>query len=330
MRSRAQTSWCLIEDAISGAIEVESTTMLELGYDYASCIKNSEKVSWRLDDVLPEGTPLDFGRPFLPESLAPTKDLDFLSEEERRKLNQIAGKAYLNLFAFVEEYILATMMQHAHAEMFGDPEAMRALVRFVDEELKHQQLFERYKRSFDAGFGAPVPVLESAVEVANVIMSHSPMAVMLVTLHIELMTQQHYVEGVKDDEGLDPLFKSLLKHHWLEEAQHARIDALELDKLARVAASEAHGKAVDEYFGILEAFDGLLAQQADTDVGALGAVVGRELSDAEAARVRAAQLAGYRRTFLHSGLTNKTFRGLIGRLAPDAEARAGVRAEIYA
>ena len=87
--------------------------MLDLPYDYASCVRSSEKVQWRLDEVMPEGTQLDFSRPFLPEKLAPTAHLTFLDEDERRKLNQISAKAYLNLFAFVEEYILATMTQHA-------------------------------------------------------------------------------------------------------------------------------------------------------------------------------------------------------------------------
>jgi hypothetical protein len=162
----------------------------------------------------------------------------FLNEAERLALNHLSGNAYLNLFSFVEEYILATMLKHAHAEVFGDPNALRALTRFVDEELKHQALFDRYRRAFQRDFGHPCGVLETAQEVAAVIMSHSPMAVLLITLHIELMTQHHYTECVKDAD-VDPLFKGLLKNHWLEEAQHAKIDALELDKIATSATPAA-------------------------------------------------------------------------------------------
>ena len=135
------------------------------------------------------------------------------------------------------ETALAVQERHGHpvafvqassAEMFGDHTAIRTLVRFADEELKHQMLFARYRRSFDKGFGVPCEVLSSAAEVAGVILGKHRIAVMLITLHIEWMTQQHYTESVKDDSGVDPLFKKLLKHHWLEEAQHARIDALEL------------------------------------------------------------------------------------------------------
>src|SRR5881394_3889492 len=105
------------------------TMALELSYTYRSCVESSEKVSWRLDDVFPPGTRLDFTRPFLPEGLASTRDIatiTFLDNHERRALNQIAGNAYMNLFGFIEEYILATMVQHAQAEMFGNHDAIRA------------------------------------------------------------------------------------------------------------------------------------------------------------------------------------------------------------
>lgn len=294
---------------------------MDFGYDYESCVKASEKVSWRLDDVMPLGTRLDFSRKFLPDRLAPDDGLPkSFDENARRVLNHISANAYLNLFAFVEEYILATMLKHAQAEVFGKPEALRALSRFVDEELKHQLLFHRYREAFDRDFGSRCEVLESAVEVAGVIMSHSPIAVLLVTLHIELMTQQHFTECVKDEGSIDPLFKSLLRNHWLEESQHAKIDALELGKLTSVATPERLAKGFDEYLGILQAFDGLLAQQADMDVKSLAAALGRDLGGDEQRAVVATQLAGYRRTFIWYGMTNPTFCEIISEISPEKAA----------
>ena len=303
-----------------------SYSMLNLNFDYSSCVKVSERVNWRVDEVMPQETRLDFTRLFLPEQLARTRGLSalagepFLNDIERRSLNQISGNAYLNLFSFVEEYILATMLKHAQAEVFGDPSALRALTRFVDEELKHQALFDRYKQAFQRDFGHPCSVLETAQEVAGVIMSHSPMAVLLITLHIELMTQQHFTECVKDAD-VDPLFKSLLKHHWLEEAQHARIDALELDKLASVATPAAIELAADEYLGILEAFDGLLKQQAELDVRTLAEATKRTFSDRQAAAIQATQLENYRKTFIWYGMTNATF---LAHLSAMTKAKAQV------
>lgn len=287
---------------------------LELPYDYKSCIESSEKASWTLDAVFPEGTSLDFSRPFLPESLAPTKDHAFLSEQERRQLNQIAGNAYLNLFAFVEEYIIATIVQHTQAEVFGDHLAIRALSRFTDEEVKHQQLFDRYRRSFERDFGVSCGVLEEAAAVAGVILSKSPIAVMLITLHIELMTQKHYTESVRDDKGIDPLFSNLLKQHWLEESQHARIDALELKKLVDVASPEAIGAAFKDYLDLLDAFSGMLMKQSEMDVPSLEKKTGRVFDAAQKKAIVAMQHKGYVKTFLWVGMTHPTFTDIAKRI----------------
>lgn len=281
--------------------------MFDLNFDYRTCITHSEKVAWRLDDVMPQGTDLDFSRPFMPEQLALVGDIEFLSAEEKKKLNQITGNAYLNLFAFVEEYILAVIVQHANAEMFGDRDAVRALCRFADEEAKHQQLFARYREAFNRGFGYDCGVLESAVDVAEVIMQKSAVAVMLLTLHIELMTQQHYTECVKDNSEIDSFFADLLKYHWLEEAQHAKIDALELERLVMAATPQQVDAAFDDYLAILGAFDGLLKQQSEMDLRSLAAVTGRSFTDEQLNQLMASRMRSYRRTFIVYGMTNKAF-----------------------
>jgi hypothetical protein len=300
--------------------------MLELDYDYALCVRNSEKVAWKIDDVMPPGTQLDFTRNFLPAALAGRGDVGFLSVEEAKKLNQITGNAYLNLFGFVEEYIIAVALQHAHAEMFGDHDAIRALVRFADEEVKHQALFHRYVDAFRRDFGHECEVLGSAADVAGVILSKSPIAVMLVTLHLEIMTQAHYVECVKDNADLDPLFAKLLRFHWLEESQHARIDALELDKLVSAASPALLETAFADYLGLIDAFDGLLKAQADMDVRALERATGRTLDPQEAAAVAASQHRGYRHTFLVYGMTNASFLEDLAKISPAAASQVSHRA----
>jgi hypothetical protein len=301
--------------------------MLDLEYDYASCVKNSEKVSWKLDDVMPLGTRLDFARPFLPASLSGRGELPFLSPDDRRTLNQITGNAYLNLFGFVEEYIIAVAVQHAHAEMFGDHDAIRALVRFADEEVKHQALFHRYVSAFQQDFGHACEVLDSAAAVAGVILSKSPIAVMLVTLHLEIMTQAHYVECVKDDTAVDPFFAKLLRFHWMEESQHARIDALELDKLLASADADAIATAFDDYLGLIDAFDGLLKSQAEMDARAIARALGRTFDADQTTQIVAAQHRGYRHTFLVFGMTNPTFLETIAKISTDATHRVSHRAD---
>ena len=75
-------------------------------------------------------------------------------------------------------------------------------------------------------------------------LAHGPLGVALAILHIEWMTQRHYVDSVRDDQDLDPQFKSLLKHHWMEEAQHAKLDTLMVEAMVRRATR----KEIDQAF----------------------------------------------------------------------------------
>lgn len=304
--------------------------MLDLSYDYASCVRNSEKVSWKLDDVMPSDTKLDFSRPFLPAALAARGEPSFLTAGESRTLNQITGNAYLNLFAFVEEYILAMVVQHSHAELFGDHQAIRALSRFADEEVKHQQLFYRYLDAFKRDFGHECEVLGSAAAVAGVVLSKTPIAVMMMTYHIEIMTQAHYTECVKDDHGIDPFFAKLLHSHWLEESQHARIDALELDKLLNDASRAQIETGFADYLDLIGAVDGLLAQQAEMDVRSLAKALGKTFDADQQEKLRASQQAGYRHTFLVYGMRNPSYVAAMRKMWLEGAERVAARAATLA
>jgi hypothetical protein len=300
---------------------------MELNFDYASCIKNSEKVAWRLEDVLPDDARLDYGRPFLPAALSGEGRVPGLPEPTARRLNQISGYAYLNLFAFVEEYIIDAAMRQAADEVHGDHTALRALLRFGEEEVKHQQLFQRAMALLQRTFGSEVDVLGDAAAVAGVILSKDPLAVMLVTLHLEIMTQEHYTESVRDDERIDPLFRSMLKHHWLEEAQHARIDALEVAKLTNAGTPEQIDRAFGDYLDVIGAFDGLLAMQAKMDIENLRRAVG---PDFDAAAVEAAQYAAYRNTFILMGMRNRQFIEYTNKVSPEGAKRIADKAATLA
>jgi hypothetical protein len=272
--------------------------MDSLSYGYASCVRSSEKAAWSLDDVMPAGTRLDFARPFLPEALVSTAAVGFLDHDERLALNHISGNAYLNLFGFIEEYVIAMTIQHAEAELFGDHDAIRALVRFADEEIKHQALFKRYRASFDRDFGHDCEVIGNAADVAGIILAKSPLAVTTVTLQLELITQEHYLESIRENKDLDPFFCKLLKYHWMEESQHARIDVLELHKMAEASHGNARARALADYLEITHALDGLLEEQAVMDERSLSSALGRTFSADESARLQASQHANYRHAFL--------------------------------
>src|SRR5688572_24187893 len=243
--------------------------------DYGKVVDTSERVAWRVNDVFPPNSTLDCTRYFMPKAMFAGETLEFLTPDEKRTLNQIYGNSYAYLFYFVEAYIIDMAMRHAQAELYGNDDNLRAMLRFAEEEVKHQQMFVRFGEMFRSCFHTPCDVVPNPQAVAQVILSKSPMAVTLVTLHLEIITQAHFVECMRDDRDMDPLFLSLFKHHWMEEAQHAKLDVLELTKLRRDATPEMVQQCVDDYFAIAGAFAGLLSEQAKLDVGSFERATGK-------------------------------------------------------
>src|SRR5262245_4572388 len=201
-------------------------------YTYQSALATAESLNWRVEDIIGGDKRLDFTKPFMPESLARVEQLSFLTSEEKKTLNQIRGNAYLCIFGLVEEFILPFVLDQARPQLNLDDYRTRALLQFAGEEAKHIHLFKRFREEFEGGFGTPCSVIGPPEEIAKAVLAHDPLAVALVILQTEWMTQGHFIESVRDDRQLDPQFKSLLKHHWMEEAQHAKLDTLLVEALA--------------------------------------------------------------------------------------------------
>jgi hypothetical protein len=305
--------------------------MLSHKYDYRSNLEASQKVNWKLEDVI-GGRTLDFEMPFLPESLAGVNGIRCLSAGEKLLLNQIRGFTYLYFFGLVEEYILPAVIEHAEGSAHGDDYEMRALLRFAEEEAKHIQLFKWFVKEFEKGFGTTCGAIGPAKEIAAAILNHSKLGVFLATLHIEWMSQRHYVESVKDNaaERLDPLFCSLLKHHWLEESQHAKLDTLIIDKIAGGLEPAKIEAGVDDYMDIGRFLDGGLAAQVQLDLESLQKAIGRTLSPEEKAEIAEAQTRAYRVTFLTSGMTHPNFDASLRELSPRGHERVGELARAVA
>lgn len=298
-------------------------------HSYEAVLGMSERVLFRLDDVLPEAAELDFFRPFLPESLARTGELTFLVAAERRILNQIRGHAYLQLFGLVEEFILPFVLDHARSALGQGDERTRALLSFAGEEAKHIALFKRFAAAFERGFGTPCGTVGPASAVADKVLSHAPLGVALAILHIEWMTQRHYLESVKRDQDLEPLFKSLLKHHFSEECLHARLDTLIALELGEALDPPAIEASVDDYFAITEALDQLLIAQVELDLSSFERARGRALGETERAGFREAQLSACRFTYLGSGMSHPSFVATFSRLCPSAVPRLLERTAAY-
>ena len=287
-------------------------------YSYQSALAASERVNWRVEDLIGGDKKLDFGKPFMPESLAQVKQLSFLTPEEQRTLNQIRGHEYLAMFGLVEEFILPYVVDHARPQLSGDDYRVRALLGFAGEEAKHIHLFKRFRQEFENGFGSKCDFIGPAEDISRFVLSHSALGVALAILHIEWMTLRHYIEGVQDNQDLDPQFKSLLKNHWLEESQHTKLDTLMVGEIAGNATAQEIDEAFKEYGEIGAFLDQGIQQQAEFDVGNFLQATRRELSKGEREATKQAVLKGMRWTYLGTAMTHPNFLETVESIKPEA------------
>ena len=299
-------------------------------FNFKDVLRASARASWEIEDVLPPGSRLDFSLGFMPEHLARTAAIPFLDADERRTLNQIRGHEYLAMFGLVEEFILPFVLDHARPQLNEDDHRVRALLGFASEEAKHIHLFRQFHALFTESFGAPCAVIGPAEAIAGKILSHDPLAVALVILMIEWMSQQHYIASVRDDGGLDPLFKSLLKHHWMEEAQHAKLDTLMVEALAEGRSEVDIQRAIDEFLEIGAFLDAGLLNQTGMNLDAFEAATGRTLSDEERKTLTDQQHQALRWTYLGSGMVHSKFVASLAAMSPAARDRIAAVAPVFA
>ena len=281
---------------------------------YESCLAASERIRWRVEDFLGGDSRFDFTRPFLPESLARVEPLRFLSPVERLTLNHIRAHAYLGLLGLLEEFILPFVLDHVRPRLGEDDVRARAFLSFAGEEAKHIQLFRRCREEFERGFGSPCDLVGPASAIAGAILGHDPLAVALTILHAEWMTQRHYVESVQDDRNLDLHFKSLLRHHWMEEAQHVRLDATMVAALADEASAVERAAAVEEYLDVVRLLDDTIGRQTDLDLQSFTRATDRALEGDELDAFLEVQLQANRWTYLASGMTHPEFLASVAGL----------------
>jgi hypothetical protein len=288
-------------------------------YSFKNVLERSERVTWRVEDLIGNDKKLDFSRAFMPESLARVAPLDFLSADERRLLNQIRGHAYLRIFGLVEEFILPFVLDHVRSTLTNDDYRVRAYLEFAGEEAKHIHLFRRFTEAFNEGFGTACGVIGPAEAIAKHILSHRPLSVALVILHIEWMTQRHFVDSVHADGAIDACFKSMLKHHWMEEMQHAQLDTLIVEDLASGMTAAQIEEAIDGYWAIVGFLDDGLKQQTMLDLTALETAAGRAFTPEERQRFIDVQHQANRWTYLGSGMSHPKFVETMGNLSKDRQ-----------
>ena len=283
-------------------------------FTYEAVLASSLRAQWKLDDVLRPDQELDFSRNMMPESLAGTATLPGLSEGERRTLNQVVAHQYLHLFGMVEEFILPFVLDHARPMLHKDDFRVRALLNFASEEAKHIHLFKRFCDAFARGFPVECRLVGPRETLSAVILNRHPLAVGLIILMIEWMTQEHYLGSIRDNRDLDPLFKSLMRNHWMEEAQHAKLDTLIVEALAEGRSPQQLKRVFQEFGGIVAFIDKCLGAQAKFNIETLERAGGRPIDNAPELVAQLHTTARW--TYLGSGLAHPRFKATVEAISP--------------
>lgn len=281
---------------------------------YAKCIAASKRVRWDIDRDVIRGRHFDFTKKFLPDALSKVDSLGFLDSDEQRVLSQIQGRTYANMFGLVERFIAAKVIDMSGPYRLGDQSALEALVRFGDEEIKHQELFRRIERMCAEGMPSGYTFLPEANSVASFVLAKSTWAVLALTCHIELFVLAHYRGSIDMDSNSSELWKDVFLYHWREESQHAILDELEWRREDAKLSPEERDEAVDDLIELVAAVDGILQTQADADADYFAMVCGRSLSMADKESVRASLLAAYRWQYIISGVQEPRFGQILSGL----------------
>jgi hypothetical protein len=288
---------------------------------YVQCIKASKRVRWDIDQDVMRGRTFDSSHKYLPDGLSLIAEFPGLSEDEKRFVSQIQGRTYANMFGLVERFINAKVLEVSRDHWLGDQNALEALVRFSDEELKHQELFRRINdmvgETLPAGYSFEV----QPNAVAEIVLSKSTWAVLALTLDIELFTQLHYRQSIAPDHELSEIFKDVFLYHWKEESQHAILDELEWKRHDRTLTTDERDRAVNEFIELVGAVDGLLQTQAASDAGYFAANSGRVVGAEEADAIEAGFLKAYRWQYVYSGAAHPMFQKVLTSLITEDQAK---------
>ena len=286
---------------------------------YAQIVRLSKKAEWQIDRDLLQGRTFDFSRKFLPDGLSRIDRLTFLSADEARLLSQIQGRTYAYIFGLVERFISAKMLDQGRAHVFGDQLALEALVRFSNDEIKHQELFRRIETMIGSQLPAGYRQVADPNDVARAVLATSTWSVLALTCHIELFVQAHYAESIAPREELCPLFKDVFKYHWKDESQHVVLDELEWkDEHARLSPAERDG-AVNDLIALVAAVDGILQAQSASDADYFSRNASRSFSVEETAQVKTSMLSAYRWQYIISGVQHPRFGRLLTSMTTPAQ-----------
>jgi hypothetical protein len=296
---------------------MHTETVTQPDSPYRRIVAASKKARFDLDRDVFRGRTLEPDLKYLPDGLSRIDTKVPLTETQRAFISRIQGRTYANIFGLVERYINAKVLEISSQHALGDQVELEALMRFSEEELKHQEMFRRLEAAAARVMPEGYVVAADPDDVARAVLGKSTWAVLALTCHIELFTLVHYRQSIDGDPRLSPLFKDVFLHHFKEESQHAVLDELEWRREDRRLTEEQRGSAVNELIDLVVAVDAILSAQAHADCHYFVKWAGRSFDAQERLQLEAMFLSAYRYQYIVSGLQQTRFVEILtGLLSP--------------
>ncbi len=286
---------------------------------YAKCIDASKRVRWEIDRDVIRGRSFSTAGKFLPDALALARVFAFLEEKDREFISRIQGRNYANMLCLFERFIGAKVLDASREHWFGDQVVLEALVRFADEELKHQALFRRLDAMMAETMPAGYAFVPDPNAVAAAVLGRSSWAVLALICLIELVSLAHFRQSIEPADMLDPLWKDVFLFHWKEESQHATLDELEWRRVNARIDDAARERGVGDLISLLGAVDGILQGQALADGRYFATACGRHVDAEEEALVAGGLLKAYRWQYIVSGIEVPHFGAILGEMVSTSQ-----------
>ena len=304
--------------------------MLTHDYSYDACLRGSVTKAWTVDDCF-RGRDFDFDKPFLPERIAGVEPIGCLTGDEKRMLNQIRGNSYCHIFAFVEEYIVPLVMDRARADVYGDETRLWSLLRFAEEEVKHQEML---RRAVDAVPGrvrrglrpGPRPRGGRQGGAGHLAAHRAPAHQHDRVVHPAPLRRARPRPGRarRAVPGHPPLpldRRVPARPHGQPPHRRGRRRAHRRRSGSRRSTSCSNWAAPST---------GCSAQQIELDIDALQRATGRTFTDVEREEIRTHQRRAYRWTFIVSGLEHPNFVRIVEQLTPNGTDKIAAAAQALA
>jgi len=228
---------------------------------YGEVYEKSLKAAWNLETFMRRDWRLDCNLTFKPDLHWSPEVLLQTTEAQRIRISQIRAYSYLTIICFIEEVSIAlfTNILKSGLGVFSTDKQL-TLVNFMAEELKHTKVFQKFKQAFHDQSGIFCYTLTERQNFTRHLMERPSLTLLLLLYHKEVTTYFDYLDTIKARAiGLDPLFCELLRAHWVEEANHTKVDRLifndfltELDETARLDGLRQFKQVVTIICGMLE------------------------------------------------------------------------------